>query len=790
MIFKLTIFSVAIFLAMLLNIITSYIAWRRRKTKGGWYFALAMLALTFWTLVAGLDYVAIPISLKVFFAKLEALGYGAAFPLMAAFCIVYAGNEDWLRKSWVRVFFVAIPAVIVLLYWTNNLHGWVWAGWIPTGADNVVEFVRGPAYRWITLVGYTFFALMLFNLAQASFTGPEPSRKQGRLLLLAVIVPVVGNAIYQTNALHTPGLDWSSIVFSLSGAFIMIAFYFGRLLEIVPIARNTIIERMTDIVLVLDNKGHLVDFNQAAQSLLGLQKENLWTPVETALKHWPKIVVFLQSPVRPEVMELPIDGESLKVVDLRITPLRDNLNMEYGQVVAMRDITERVKQENALRSAQQLLLDQQRTMAAFDERERLARELHDGIGQVLAYFNMQMETVSIMVQKGENVKALQTLSRLADVAQESHADLRSYIRELKGSKTAPHQDFFAMLGRYCTHLWQSYLFRVDLTLPEDPPEVLASARVETNLTYIIREALGNARRHSGKMEARVAIEVDEQYVQATISDEGAGFDGIYLGPERRKHRHYGLSFMRERADIEGGSLQIKTAPGQGTRVIVRLPRQLVVEELPPARVLIVDDHPLFVEGLKNMLSARGAHVVGIAQDGIEAQTIANALKPEIILMDINMPNMDGLEATRHISADLPGVKIVMLTTSSDEQHLLEAMRAGAWGYLTKGMNTDEFISALNDVLHGETIFSAGMASQIMADLKVENSAVSQTDEPALTERQIEILRLVAQGLLYKEIGMRLFITERTVKYHMGEILSRLRMKSRQDAVEYAKRKGL
>jgi two-component system NarL family response regulator len=83
-----------------------------------------------------------------------------------------------------------------------------------------------------------------------------------------------------------------------------------------------------------------------------------------------------------------------------------------------------------------------------------------------------------------------------------------------------------------------------------------------------------------------------------------------------------------------------------------------------------------------------------------------------------------------------------------------------------------------------------MASQIMADLKVENSAVSQTDEPALTERQIEILRLVAQGLLYKEIGMRLFITERTVKYHMGEILSRLRMKSRQDAVEYAKRKGL
>jgi two-component system NarL family response regulator len=201
--------------------------------------------------------------------------------------------------------------------------------------------------------------------------------------------------------------------------------------------------------------------------------------------------------------------------------------------------------------------------------------------------------------------------------------------------------------------------------------------------------------------------------------------------------------------------------------------------------MIVDDHPLFIDGLRNMLAARGAHVIGMAKDGVEAREMARALKPDLILMDINMPRMNGLDATRLIKAEMPEVKVAMLTTSMAEEDVLEALQVGAAGYLPKGMGADEFMARLGEIARGEVDFSAGMARQLLEMFAKKNSELAE-----LTERQAEILRLVAQGLTYKDIGERLFLTERTVKYHMGEILSRLQLKRREDAEEYARRRGL
>ncbi len=448
-------------------------------------------------------------------------------------------------------------------------------------------------------------------------------------------------------------------------------------------------------------------------------------------------------------------------------------------------------------AAQSQLLQQQRVVAALEERERLSRELHDGIGQTLGYINMQAEAARQLTTQGDRESVSTMLARLAEAAQEAHGDLRGYIQNLKSETPSTPENFFTSLKRYCQHLRQAYLFEVTLAFPNPLPDPLASAQVETHLTYIIREALSNARRYSGQNQAAVSFEVDGQTIQAVIEDQGVGMAVPYAGPERRTRERFGLRIMRERVNEIGGALSIETEAGKGTRVTVRLPRGLAVGVLSQLRVVIVDDHPLFMDGLRNMLTARGAQVIGLAKDGIEAQEVARALQPNLILMDVNMPRMNGLEAARRITAEMPEAKIVMLTTSASEADLFEALRSGAAGYLLKGMSADKFFATLGGIAHGEMEFSAEMAQRILAEFpsmdaaREPNAAPGQpTEQDVLTDRQMEILRLVANGLMYKEIAERLFLTERTVKYHMGEILARLQLKGRREAEAYAKRRGI
>ena len=215
---------------------------------------------------------------------------------------------------------------------------------------------------------------------------------------------------------------------------------------------------------------------------------------------------------------------------------------------------------------------------------------------------------------------------------------------------------------------------------------------------------------------------------------------------------------------------------------------------PRLRVLLADDHPLFLDGLKNLLSARGVQVVGIARDGFEALEKARNLLPEVILMDIQMPRCDGLAATRLIQAELPQIKIVMLTMSSDDDDLFEAIKSGAWGYLLKTQDTEAFFTHLSELALGEVPLSPGLAARILHQFGRQASETSTNqDKPQndfLTGRELEVLTLVAQGLTYKEAGARLHLTERTIKYHMGEIIARLHLMNRTQVIEYARRSGL
>lgn len=211
------------------------------------------------------------------------------------------------------------------------------------------------------------------------------------------------------------------------------------------------------------------------------------------------------------------------------------------------------------------------------------------------------------------------------------------------------------------------------------------------------------------------------------------------------------------------------------------------------RVLLVDDHALFLQSLKVLLSAKGYEVVGTASNGMEALEQARRLSPELILMDIEMPECNGLTATRLIKAEMPQIKIVMLTVSASDENLFEAVKSGASGYLLKSQSADRFLELIAQVERGGAALPPELAARLLDEFARQAQHVEEPSEVTsseLTARQLEILTLVAQGVTYPQAGETLHLSEPTVRYHMAQILERLHLKNRAQVIAYAARHGL
>lgn len=216
--------------------------------------------------------------------------------------------------------------------------------------------------------------------------------------------------------------------------------------------------------------------------------------------------------------------------------------------------------------------------------------------------------------------------------------------------------------------------------------------------------------------------------------------------------------------------------------------------MPPLRTLIADDHSLFRQGLISLLRTRRdlVTVVGEASTGREAMLLTQRLQPDMVLMDINMPDGDGLHATACICQNWPQIRVVILTASESEQNLYEAVRLGATGYLLKSLDADELFDLLEGIQQGEVAFTRTMALRLLKGLvhpKV-STVTHEADEALLSERELDVLRLVAQGFSNPQIAGALHITVNTVKAHLKNILHKLRLANRTQAAAYAVQSGL
>ncbi len=465
------------------------------------------------------------------------------------------------------------------------------------------------------------------------------------------------------------------------------------------------------------------------------------------------------------------------------------------------DITERKQSEETLvRSESQLRLLSQRVLEVQEEeRARIARELHDQLGQELVALKIEavvlMEELANTPRLHERARGvLDLIDRLDTTAHRIAVSIRPEILDKLG------------LVRAIQWYAEDFERRSGISCPVEAPNsglVLPKA-VSTCAYRIVQEALLNVWKHSRASQAKIKVTSGHGAVNVCVSDNGVGMDLRRLS----EGTTLGLLGMRERAGLAGGKVTIRSNPGGGLRVAASLPIGVArpvsgvaaepgsgqalaskPRERGDIRVLLVDDHSLVRAGLRRVLEqAPDIRIIAEARDGREAVDSYQEVAPDVVVMDISMPELDGMEASKRLLSMDPQAKILMLTRFEEEQYAIRALKAGCLGYLTKGSSTQQLHHAVRAVARGKRFLSD--EGQDVVNLQLLSTQPGSGLLESLSDRELQVLCLLAQGQELKGVAKDLELSVKTVETYRSRVLHKLHLRNDVDICQFAIQHGL
>jgi PAS domain S-box-containing protein len=335
------------------------------------------------------------------------------------------------------------------------------------------------------------------------------------------------------------------------------AFALLRFHAIDPIAaaRKAVLQQMNEGLFVVDVEGGILDVNPMAATVLGTPANKLrGKPITKVMPIDARLITQLENQkTEPTVITLRNDN-SARQYNLNLTKLRGRHDETIGQLLLLHDVTGQKK-------AQAQIIEQQRVVATLQERQRLARELHDGIGQILGYVSMQVQTALKWVRDGNKEKAESIMGRIVEVSKDAHAEVRESILSLRAGSDQ-NWSLIPTLNKYIDRFQANYGIRTELSISDGIGENTFDSAVEVQILRVIQEAMTNCRKHSGAHCLKIGVELDGSKASITISDDGKGLDVGQF--EHGESGHFGLVFMRERMEQIGGSFKIDSIPEGGT----------------------------------------------------------------------------------------------------------------------------------------------------------------------------------------------------------------------------------
>ncbi len=571
------------------------VTWRHRSAPGATPLILVMAAVFEWSAGNALELLSVELGAKIWWANVEYLGIVAVPLAWFVFAARYTGRDKWLTRR-ILILLTLVPATTIVMVWTNELHGLIrYNIWLDSsGPFPVVSKTYGPWF-WVQ-VGYSYVLLFISTvwLVQTLTRSPRLYRMQRTVLLIGAVMPWVGNVLYISHLSPIPKLDLTPPSFALSSLAMVWGLYRFHLLDIVPIARDLVMESMSDGVIVLDAQNRIVDLNPAIQRVIGCTaSEAIGQRADYVLSSWPDLVERYRDVIETNAEITLSQNQTPRYMDLRISPLHDRDGQVKGRLVVLRDITERKQAEEALRDAKDAAESANRAKSVF--LTTMSHELRTPLTAILGFSELlQVKTMELgHSDYTPHIEKIQTAGRRL-------LSLINGILELSRiemGKTEMYIDVFKindLIGEV-SYLGQQMARKNDNTFQVHCSPDLGVMHADPNAVQrVLVNLISNAAKFTehGDITLSVSREASPggngDWVHFRVADTGIG-----MTPDQMQHlfeafwqadgsitRKYdgsglGLAVSHRLCRAMGGEIIVNSQPGRGSVFTVRLPAQIV-----------------------------------------------------------------------------------------------------------------------------------------------------------------------------------------------------------------------
>ena len=548
--------------SILISVALAVFFYRRRPAPGAVTMAVLFGLVFIWSGGYIAEAVSGSIEVHELATRIEYFCFAGLPAMWFIFTTRYARYENWLTR---RPYLLAIiPLVTLLLVWTNDMHGWVWydARLQQFGEFTIMTKTYGIWFWGHAVYSYALALWGIIVIAMSLFHPRKLYRNQVIVLLIGVVLPLIWNIIFVFRAPPTYYIDMAPLAFVASGIVLAVGLFRFRILEVVPIARGTIVDNMSDGVIVFDRQNRILDINPAAEKIIGnCAAELIGKTAGVSLANVPKLLNQVSNDGSTPVAIDIEGGEAPGCYESDLEPLFDRRRHLIGRVITLHNLTERKMMEQSLKEYARRI-----TQVQEEERKRIAYELHDDTAQYLSILKMQLGALaqSGNIQSREVLEKLRLLEKDADRA---YQDIRRYSHELRPG-VLEHLGLPVALEQMVEDTNRLDQLSVDLEVAGEDPGLPED--VKLGFFRVAQEAVNNARKHSGASRVCIRLQYTGERLRMSVIDNGTGFDIHEASIRAVKRGSLGLMSMQERARLIGADLKIDSAPGKGTTVTVEI----------------------------------------------------------------------------------------------------------------------------------------------------------------------------------------------------------------------------